>query len=91
MTHAADHDRKMAAQQALRERIVANDGHPAPADLYEHAKGGTYRVDVVGIKEDTLEPMVGYWSLTYQTFTFRTLDNFLERFRLVRPARRPET
>jgi hypothetical protein len=90
MSQTTDHERQRAAQRALRERIAAHDGHPAPGDLYEHASGGSCRVDVVGITEDTLEPMVGYRSRTCPTATVRPLDHFLARFRLARSARRAE-
>jgi hypothetical protein len=73
-----DHDAKMAAQERLRERIETAGGHPAVGDIYRHYKRGKYRVVVVGIREDTLEPMVGYYSLAYRTFSFRTLDNWYE-------------
>jgi hypothetical protein len=88
-----DHDAKMAAQSRLRERIEAAGGHPAMGDTYEHYKGGFYVISMIGIKEDTMEPMIGYYSLTYYTYSFRTLDNWGEsvevggemvpRFRLV--------
>jgi hypothetical protein len=68
-----DHDAKMAAQAAL-----AKLDHPAAGDVYRHYKGGLYAVVMVGIKEDTLEPMVGYYSYTYRTHSFRTLANWNE-------------
>jgi hypothetical protein len=34
-----DHDRKMAVQRALRERIAAHDGPPVPCDPREGSPG----------------------------------------------------
>jgi hypothetical protein len=90
-----DHEAKMDAQSRLRDRIAAAGGHPAAEDVYEHYKGGYYRVVMVGIDEDTLIPRVGYCSQTYGIDSFRTLDNWTEevevdgervpRFRLCGP------
>jgi hypothetical protein len=93
-----DHDAKMQAHRALADRLALMGGHPAPGDTYEHYDGGLYTVIMVGIDEDTLRPRVGYFSQTYQTYTFRTLDNWLSlvtgrdgavrpRFVLVEPGR----
>jgi hypothetical protein len=72
-----DHDRKMAAQQALADRIAAMGGHPQAGDIYKHHKGGLCAVVMVGIDEDTLTERVGYFSQTCQTYSFRTLNNWL--------------
>jgi hypothetical protein len=77
MTMTTDHDAKMQAQRALADRLADLCGHPAPGDIYEHNKGGLYAVIMVGIDEDLLTPRVGYFSQTHQTYSYRTLDNWL--------------
>jgi hypothetical protein len=72
-----DHERKMQAQQILANRITSMGGHPRAGDTYTHWKGGLYAVIMVGIDEDTLTPRVGYFSQTHQTYSYRTLDNWL--------------
>jgi hypothetical protein len=72
-----DHDRKLIAHQALADRIDLMGGHPRAGDTYTHWKGGLYNVVMVGIDEDTLAQRVGYFSQTHQTYSFRTLDDWL--------------
>jgi len=54
----------------IREVIV-------PLEYWTHYKGGVYMVVTVAVKEDTLEPVVVYSSLKYQTTWVRTVSNFL--------------
>jgi hypothetical protein len=44
--------------------------------LYRHYKGGEYIVFAVSLNEETLEPLVHYYSLAKETRWTRTLDNF---------------
>lgn len=69
-------DRPAAAQQALRDRVAALSGHPAPGDVFEHDKGGRYVVVAVGLKEDTLTEAVAYRGPDGSVW-FRTLDDWL--------------
>ncbi len=50
----------------------------APGMIFRHYKGGLYSIVCVGIKEDTLEPMVAYRSNAKGTVWVRTLANFME-------------
>jgi hypothetical protein len=72
-----DHDRKMQAHRALADRLALMGGHPRAGDTYTHHKGGLYAVIMVGVDEDLLTPRVGYFSQTHQTYSYRTLDNWL--------------
>ncbi len=49
-----------------------------PLEYWTHYKGGIYMVLTVSIKEDTLEPVITYHSLKYNTSWVRTVANFLE-------------
>jgi hypothetical protein len=90
------HDDKTEAQSRLSALCEAADvlaGH-----VYTHyAAGGEYVVFAVALDEATLEPRVGYYSLTYRTRWSRTLAVFAQtvevsgvrvarRFTRVRPA-----
>jgi hypothetical protein len=70
--------------------------------LYEHYKGGRYIIFAVSCDEDTLEPLVHYYSIEKKTRWTRTLVNFAEnvqaefdgdfvgpRFAFVREFREP--
>jgi hypothetical protein len=50
-----------------------------PGQVYRHYKGGLYTIVTLGIKEDTLEPMVAYHSNAKDTTWVRTLANFSEQ------------
>jgi hypothetical protein len=60
--------------------------------VYEHTKGGLYIVFAVSLKEDTLDPLVHYYSIDKKTRWTRDYENFVEvvlgrpRFVYVRPA-----
>jgi hypothetical protein len=66
--------------------------------VWEHHKGGLYIVFAVTLKEDTLDPMVSYYSIDKKTRWTRTYENFVEligegkrpRFSYVRPVRSTE-
>jgi hypothetical protein len=49
---------------------------------YRHFKGGEYEIVCLAIKEDTLEPLVVYKSLTHDYIWARTLENFTETVEL---------
>ena len=47
--------------------------------VYRHYKGGLYVVFAVSLDEETLKPLVHYYSLAKETRWTRTLTNFTER------------
>lgn len=63
-------DSKDAAQAALRKSGIER------GQIYQHYKGGLYSIVDVGIKEDTMEPMVIYCSNLKGTTWIRTLADF---------------
>lgn len=69
-------DPKDEAQQRLKDCDVE------VGQIYRHYKGGLYTVVAVGLKEDTLEPMVAYHSNAKGTTWVRTLANFREKVEL---------
>lgn len=67
----SDHEFKLKAMEALT-------GAPAPGSRWRHHKGGLYEVLLTTVKEDTLEPLIHYRSLTYGLRLTRTLANWCE-------------
>jgi hypothetical protein len=67
----ASEDTKKDEAQARLDRCGVK-----PGQIYRHYKGGLYTVVAVGIKEDTLEPMVVYHSNKKGTTSIRTLENW---------------
>jgi hypothetical protein len=76
---------KARVEMALGDKAEAferfeSTPHPAPGVKYRHYKGGKYVVVAVGLKEDTLEPMVAYCDAGHHPgrIWFRSLANFTE-------------
>jgi hypothetical protein len=60
--------------------------------VFEHYKGGTYKIVTTGFLEDSEAPCVVYRSLARNTVWVRTAKNFLEDVEVggvVRPRFRP--
>jgi hypothetical protein len=68
------HDEKLAAWN----KLISTPDVPRPLQIYEHYKGGLYAIVAVGIREDTLVPVIFYKSNVYGTVMERTLENFQE-------------
>lgn len=66
-----DDDAKSVAQS----EAMSTPG-PLPGMVYEHYKGGIYSIVARSVKEDTLEPLVTYYSNERGTYWTRTLANF---------------
>jgi hypothetical protein len=66
-------DPKTDAQQAL-----SKSKSRCPVGLYMHRKGGAYIVFAHSLKEDTLDPLVHYWSIERRTVWTRTIADFIE-------------
>ncbi len=64
------------AKDVVQDRL-RREG-PQPGTRYRHYKGGEYEVLCCAVKEDTLEPLVVYRSLTHGTVWARTLGNWTE-------------
>ncbi len=67
-------DPKNDAQDVLK-RAVAR----CPVGVYTHCKGGKYVVYSHSLDEETLTPLVHYYSLGRGTRWTRTIANFIER------------
>jgi uncharacterized protein len=78
----------IADKNTAQEQLRALE-HPRAGDLYDHYKGGDYRVVAVSLKEDNLEPLVTYQSLKTRQFWTRTLEVFTEPVRLADGTTRP--
>ena len=60
-------------QEALKEFSIK------PGDKFRHYKvGGIYEVVTLAVKEDTLEPLVVYYSREKDSTWVRTYENFTE-------------
>jgi hypothetical protein len=53
-------------------------GGPQEGEIYRHYKGGRYAIVARSLMEDTLEPLVTYFSESKGTYWTRTLANFTE-------------
>jgi hypothetical protein len=51
---------------------------PKVGDVFRHYKGGLYVIVARSVMEDTLEPLVCYFSYAKQVYWTRTLANFTE-------------
>lgn len=52
---------------------------PVDGDIYEHYKGGRYKIVATGFLEDSEVPCVAYKSLEKDIVWVRTAKNFLEK------------
>jgi hypothetical protein len=55
---------------------LCTGGDPRPGDIYRHYKGGLFTVVARAVKEDSLEPLVIYWSNASRQMWARTLDDW---------------
>lgn len=78
----------IADKNTAQEHLRALE-HPRAGDIYDHYRGGDYRVVAVSLEEATLEPLVTYQSLKLKAFWTRTLTNFTEPVRLADGSTRP--
>lgn len=63
--------------KAQAEKLSGPDV-PGVGQVYRHYKGGLYDIVAVGLRDDDLEPTIGYRSRKHGTTWFRTLTNFTE-------------
>lgn len=54
--------KELDAHEAAHHQLTIAPGIPKEGETYFHYKGGLYQVMAVGLKEDTLEPMIAYQS-----------------------------
>jgi hypothetical protein len=80
----------IADKNAAVERLRRLE-HPRVGDLYDHYKGGDYKVIAVALKEDTLAPLVIYQDGRHadRGVWVRDLDNFTERVTQADGSTRP--
>lgn len=70
--------KELDAHEAAHHQLTIAPGIPKEGETYFHYKGGLYQVMAVGLKEDTLEPMIAYQSFVSGYNDFRTLANWQE-------------
>lgn len=80
----------IADKNTAQEQLRALE-HPCKGDLYDHYRGGNYRVLAVGLREETLEPQVVYEDEHHpeRGVWIRSLANFTEPVRLADGTTRP--
>jgi len=62
-------DDKDLAQQQLQDNLL-------PIGVYRHYKGGMYIVYAMSLEEETLKPLVHYYSISHRTRWTRFMENF---------------
>jgi hypothetical protein len=67
-------DPKTAAQLGLTVQAAM-----CPIGVYSHRNGGTYAVYAHSVDEETLEPLVHYWSFDKKTSWTRKISVFTEQ------------
>jgi len=51
---------------------------PLPGEIYEHYKGGTYKIICLSVHTETQEKLVIYKSINFGSIFARPLEQFLE-------------